>query len=86
MTVPATAAPPGLVRVRLALVTDAGFMPSLKVTAIAWLKGTPVTLLAGLVEVMVGGVVSGAAPVVMLCPVQVKSGAAMRVAGPVSRC
>jgi hypothetical protein len=49
--------------VKLSLVTDTGFMPLLKVAAMAWLKGMPVALLAGLVEVTVGGVVSGAVPV-----------------------
>jgi hypothetical protein len=39
------------------------FIASLKVAVIAWLRGTPVARFAGFVENTVGGVVSGAAPV-----------------------
>ena len=41
-----------------------GFIALLKVAAIAWLRGTPVARFKGLVEITVGGVMSGAAPVV----------------------
>jgi hypothetical protein len=40
------------------------FIASLKVAEIAWLRGTPVARFAGIVEITVGGVVAGAAPVV----------------------
>ncbi len=40
------------------------FMALLKVAATVWLRGTPVAPFAGIVEITVGLVVSGASPVV----------------------
>ena len=50
--------------INVAIVTVESFMASEKVTLIAALKPTSVALFSGLVELTVGGVVSGAVPVV----------------------
>jgi hypothetical protein len=47
-----------------AVVIVSGFIASLNVAVIVLLTATPLALAAGIVEVTVGGVVSGAGPVV----------------------
>ena len=63
-TDPATGAPAGHARVKFAIVIVRGFIDSLKLAVISVLMGTLLALAAGLVELTVGAVLSGAAPVV----------------------
>src|SRR5947207_11707248 len=65
ITVPATAVVPCF-KVKVTWVIVNGSITSLKVAAIFWLMATPVAALAGTVELTVGAVVSGVAPVVKL--------------------
>ena len=65
-TVPVTAPPAVLASVKLALVIVALFIGSEKVADTEEVVATPVAALAGDVEDTVGGVKSGAAPVVKL--------------------
>jgi hypothetical protein len=58
--------PAGQARVEVAVVRVSGFMGSLKLAVISVLIATPVVFAAGLVELTVGAVMSGAAPVVKL--------------------
>ena len=62
-TDPVTGAPTGHARVKFATVIVRGFIDSLKLAVISVLMGTLLALAAGLVELTVGEVVSGAAPV-----------------------
>jgi hypothetical protein len=63
-TVPVTGVPPGPVNVKLDAVIVDGSMSSLKVTAICEFNAVFVAPAAGTLSVTVGGVTSGAAPVV----------------------
>ena len=65
VTVPKTDVEPCL-RVSVVAFSVDWFIASLKVTAMFLLRATPIALLAGSVEATVGGVISGAAPVVKL--------------------
>src|ERR1041385_972754 len=67
-TVPVTGVTPGPVTKKLAVLIVEGSIASLKVVLMLWLIATPVAALAGSVELTVGRVVSGAAPVVKLHP------------------
>ena len=53
-------------KVKVAVVIVNGSIASLKVAAIPWLIGTPVAAFAGSVELTVGAVMSGVAPVAKL--------------------
>ena len=64
MTVPTTGVAPGPVKVKVAVVTVRGSIASLNTAFKLLFVRTPVALGAGTVEVTVGGVVSGVAPVV----------------------
>jgi hypothetical protein len=68
-TVPVLAVPAGHASVKLAVVRVSGSIASLKLAEISVLSATPVAPAAGTVELTVGAVVSGMAPVVK---VQVK--------------
>src|SRR5881396_2268799 len=61
-----TAAPPGPVTLKLAVLIVNGSIGSLKVALMVWLIGTAVAPLAGTVELTDGAVVSRVAPVVKL--------------------
>lgn len=65
-TIPATGEPPGQARVKVALVSVSGSMPSLKPALTSVLVETALAALSGLVELTVGLDVSGAALVVKL--------------------
>ena len=60
VTAPVTPTPPGPVNMKVVASIVAGFIASLKVALSTWLMGTPVAPLTGMVEITVGGVVSGA--------------------------
>src|SRR5207245_11519916 len=66
--VPVTAVPPGPVTLKLAVLIVKGSIALLKVALMVWLMATAVAAFAGTVELTVGRVVSGVAPVVKLQP------------------
>jgi hypothetical protein len=59
VTAPITATPPGPVTAKVIGLIVAGFIATLKVAVRAWLMGTPVAPLAGMVKMTVGGVAAG---------------------------
>ena len=63
-TVPAMGAPAGQASAKLAVLMVSGSIGSLKLAVMSVLKATPVAFATGPVELTVGGVVSGATPVV----------------------
>src|SRR5439155_790655 len=78
-----TAAPPGPVTLKLAVLIVKGSIASLKVALMVWLIGTAVAPLAGTVAFTVGGVVSGVTPVVKLQQKPVASALPARFLAPV---
>src|SRR5438046_288096 len=78
-----TLAPPGPLSVKLAVLIVRGSIASLKVALMVWLIGTAVAPSAGTVELTVGLVVSGVAPVVKLQPKLAASALPARSMAPV---
>jgi hypothetical protein len=60
VTTPVTLAPPVTFNVKVVELIVAGVIATLKVALRAWLMGTPVAKLMGMVEMTVGGVGAGA--------------------------
>src|SRR6266699_822760 len=60
------AVPPGPITLKLAVLMVKGSIAALKVALMGWVIATAVAPLAGTVELTIGGVVSGVAPVVKL--------------------
>jgi hypothetical protein len=64
--VPEMGVPPGQASLKFAVVMLRGSIGSLKLAVMSALTATPLAFPSGLVELTVGGVVSGATPVVKL--------------------